>query len=155
MKPGFFGSHATSKTFKIFCLYSQGHLNFMENPIIRIAAKFQYKIPSLRTLAVMDTISWSLGRPQGKSCTFLQSWSRKVAVDVNTFLRPNLRNWCWKPFSEMLLLKLLLLMLLLLSYDKFYYKLRQVLQGAVIITKCDRTVTQASKTWFQDRRTKW
>ena len=28
----------------------------MENPIIRIAAKFQYKIPSLRTLAVMDTI---------------------------------------------------------------------------------------------------
>ena len=28
----------------------------MENPIIRIAAKFQYKIPSLRPLAAMDTM---------------------------------------------------------------------------------------------------
>ena len=55
----------------------------------------------------------------------------------------------------MLLLKLLLSLLLLFSCDKFYYKLRLVLQGAVIITKCDRTVTQASKKWFQDRRTKW
>ena len=46
----------------------------MENPIIRIAAKFQYKkIPSLRTVAVMDIISWSRGRLQGKGqCTFLQ-----------------------------------------------------------------------------------
>ena len=33
----------------------------MENPIIPIAAKFQYKIPSLRTLTVMETISWSRG----------------------------------------------------------------------------------------------
>ena len=33
----------------------------MENPIITIAAKFQYKIPSLRTLTVMETISWSRG----------------------------------------------------------------------------------------------
>ena len=56
MKPNFLVSRATSKTFKIFCLYSQGHLTFMENPIIRIAAKFQYKIPSLQTLAVMDTM---------------------------------------------------------------------------------------------------
>ena len=54
----------------------------MENPITRISAQFQYKIPSLRTLAVMR------GRPRRNSCTFLQrSWSRKAAVDVNTFLR--------------------------------------------------------------------
>ena len=33
----------------------------MENPIIPIAAKFQYKIPSLRTLTVMETMSWSRG----------------------------------------------------------------------------------------------
>ena len=56
MKPDFFVCRATSKTFKIFCLYSQGRLTFMENPIIRIAAKFQYKIPSLRPLAAMDTM---------------------------------------------------------------------------------------------------
>ena len=57
MKPDYFAARATSKTF----LKSQGHLNFMENPIIPIAAKFQYKIPSLRTLTVMETISWSRG----------------------------------------------------------------------------------------------
>ena len=123
----------------------------MKNPIIRIAAKFQNKIPSLRILAVMDTISWSRCRPHRNSCTFLQrSWSRKDAVDVSTFLRPHLRNWCWKPFSGMLLLKLLLLLLLLLSlllflvladddacpptiffkfitkFERCYYKVRQL-----------------------------
>ena len=51
MKLDFFVVRATSKTFKIVCLYSQGHLTFeRENPTIRIAAKFQYKIPSLGTL---------------------------------------------------------------------------------------------------------
>ena len=99
----------------------------------------------MRTLAVMDTISWSRCRPHRNSCTFLQRpWSRKDAVDVSTFLRPHLRNWCWKPFSGMLLLKLLLLLLLLLllhvvsccrrwwylSSDhifQVYYKVRKVL----------------------------
>ena len=38
----------------------------MENPITRIAAKFQNKFPSLLTLAVMR------GRPRKKSFTFLQ-----------------------------------------------------------------------------------
>ena len=59
----FFVFYATSKTFKIFCLYSHGQLTFMKSLIILIAAKFQYVIPSLRTLAVTDTISWSWGRP--------------------------------------------------------------------------------------------
>ena len=73
MKLDFFVAPATTKTFKIFCLvYSHGHITFMENPIIRIAAKFQYKIPSLRSLAVMDTISWFRDRPHRKSCIFLQ-----------------------------------------------------------------------------------
>jgi len=76
----FFVSRATGKPFKIFCLYSQGNLTFTENPIIGIAAKFQYKIPSLRALAVMDTISWSSGHPHRKSCTFLQrSWTLSSA----------------------------------------------------------------------------
>ena len=66
----------------------------MENPIIRIAAKFQYKNPSLPTLAVMDTISWSLGRPHRKSRTFLQrSWIRKAG-----------RSWC-EHFSRQLVMK--------------------------------------------------
>ena len=48
--------------------YSQGHLTFMENPLVRIAAKFQYKIPSLRTDSrFTDTISWSQGRPHRKT----------------------------------------------------------------------------------------
>ena len=87
----------------------------MENPIIPIAAKFQFNIPSLRTLAVMDTISWSRGRLHRKSCTFpRRSWIRKVAIDVNTFFRPPLKNWCWKPFSGMLVLLFLLLSMMLL-----------------------------------------
>ena len=92
MKPDFFVARATSKTFKIIWfihnyLSPEGHLTFMDNPIIRIAAKFQYKLPLLRTLAVMDTISWSRGRPhrKGYRCTSLQrSWSPKAAVDVTT-----------------------------------------------------------------------
>ena len=145
----------------------------MENPLIQIAAKFQYKIPSMRTLAVMDTISWSRCRPHRNSCTFLQRpWSRKDAVDVSTFLRPHLRNWCWKPFSGMLLLKLLLLLLLVLllhvvsccrrwwylSSDhifQVYYKVRKVLllsatalllQSATGITKCDNFIIKCNRT---------
>ena len=58
-----------------------------------------------------------------------------------TFLRPSLRNWFWKPFSEMLLLKLLLLLLfryvLLQKCDNFitkcdrYHKVRWLLQSAI------------------------
>ena len=64
MKPDLFVARATSKTFKIFCLYNhlspEGHLTFMDNPIIGIAAKFQYKLPLLRTLAVTGTQSHGL-----------------------------------------------------------------------------------------------
>ena len=64
MKPDLFVARATRKTFKIFCLYNhlspEGHLAFMDNPIIRVAAKFQYKLPLLRTLAVTGTQSHDL-----------------------------------------------------------------------------------------------
>ena len=51
------------------------------------------------------------------SCTSLhRSWSWKAAVDVNIFLRPHLRNWCWKPFSGMLTLSLLLLLILIIGF---------------------------------------
>ena len=43
-----------------------------------------------------------------------RSWSWKAAVDVNIFLRPHLRNWCWKPFSGMLSLSLLLTIMILI-----------------------------------------
>ena len=87
----------------------------------------------------MDSISWSRGRPHRRSCTFLRrSWSRKVAID--TFLRPHLKNWCWKPFSGMLVL-------LFLSWRWWYLLfgllvLRQsilsLLQSATsVIAKCD------------------
>ena len=56
----------------------------MENPIIRIAATFKYKLPLLWTVAVLVTISWSRGRPHIKSCTSLHiSCSQKAVVDVN------------------------------------------------------------------------
>ena len=65
MKPDFFVTRATSKTFKIFWLIHnhfspEGHLTFMDNPIIRIATKFQYKLPLLRTLVVTGTQSHGL-----------------------------------------------------------------------------------------------
>ena len=72
----------------------------------------------------MDTISWSRGRLHKKSCTFLRrSWSRKVAIDVNTFLRPHLKNWCWKPFSGILVLLyfLLSMMILIIWFTLLYY----------------------------------
>ena len=151
MKPDFFAARDTSKMFKIFCLiYSQGHLTFMENPIVRIAAKVQYKIPSLRTDSrFTDTISWSQGRPHRESCTFLQrSWSRKVEVDVNTFVRPHLRNWWWKPFSGTLLLLLLLLLLLfyiiiiivvvvVVDDDNYYWVYLPSDHAFEVYSKCD------------------
>ena len=98
LKPDFFVTRATSKTFKIFWLIHnhfspEGHLTFMDNPIIRIATKFQYKLTLLRTLAVMDsdTISWSQGGPQRKSYryTSLQRSSQlnDITCLVNAFLR--------------------------------------------------------------------
>ena len=127
----------------------------MENQMIRIAAKFQYKIPSPRTLASMDTVSWSWSRPHRKTCTFLQkSWIRKATVDMNTFVHPQLRNWCRKPFSgkllSLLLLLLLSMMILIIGFicpptihfkfitkcNKCYYKVRQVLQSATKHSLC-------------------
>ena len=64
IKPDLSVARATSKTFKIFCLYNhlspEGHLNFMDNPIIWIAAKFKFKFPLLRSLAVPGIQSYSL-----------------------------------------------------------------------------------------------
>ena len=84
-------------------------------------------------LAVLVTILCSRGRPHVKSCTSLhRSWSWKAAVDVNIFLRPHLRNWCWKPFSGMLLLSLLLsIMILIIGFTcpaTIHFK---------FMTKCD------------------
>ena len=115
----------------------------------------------------MDSISWSRGRPHRKSCTFLRrSWCRKAAIDVNTFLRPHLKNWCWKPFSGMLVLLFLLLSMMILiiwftflrrsilsfrlqgatrviaKFDSFnYYKVRWSVSrkwDSYFITKCNR-----------------
>ena len=122
----------------------------MENPIIRIAAKLQYKkIPSLRTVAVMDIISWSRGRPQRKGqCTFLQrSWSRKAPVDVKTFLRPYLRNWCWKPFTAgKLSLLLLSVMILIIGLLVLRLSTSSLLQRATayFITYCDGLLLQSA-----------
>ena len=55
----------------------------MENPIIGIAAKFQYKISSIRTLAVVDTFSWSRGRLHRKELYF-----------PTKILKSGERSWC-------------------------------------------------------------
>ena len=150
------------------CFYNhlspQEHLTFTDKPIIRITAKFQYKVLLLRTLTVINTISLRhglevvlIGRVR---CSSPQRfWSRKATVDVSTFLRPHLRNWSWKPFSELFLLSslwsssLLLLLLLFLMmifiigltcpptiHFKFITKCDSLflLQSATsVITKCD------------------
>ena len=55
----------------------------MENPIIGIAAKFQYKISSIRILAVVDTFSWSRGRLHRKELYF-----------PTKILKSEERSWC-------------------------------------------------------------
>ena len=85
-----------------------------------------------------------------------RSGSRKAAVDVNTFLRPHLRNWSWKQFSWVIIITVVVdddtyYRVYLSSehrstfqvgnwkYDKCYYKVRHhLLQKATIFfTKCD------------------
>ena len=140
----------------------------MENPIIRIAAKFQYKNPSLPTLAVMDTISWSLGRPHRKSRTFLQrSWIRKAG-----------RSWC-EHFSRQLVMKTvqwnviyyycwwwwyLLLRLLVLrpsiwsllqSATAYFTKCDSVfLQSATDFTKCNDSIAKCDR-YYKVRQNRW
>ena len=69
----------------------------MENPIIPIAAKFQYKIPSLRTLTVMETISWSRGDVRIERVVDLEA-GRPQLMRCEHFLRPagpaHLISWC-------------------------------------------------------------
>ena len=65
MKPDFFVARATSKTFKIIWLIhnhlsSEGHLTFMDNPIIRIAAKFPNKNSHYYGLLLLWTLSHGL-----------------------------------------------------------------------------------------------
>ena len=162
------------------CFYNhlnspEEHLTFTDKPIIRITAKFQYKVLLLRTLTVINTISLRhglevvlIGRVR---CTSPQRfWSRKATVDVSTFLRPHLRNWCWKPFSEhgelllllslssstsSLLLLLFLMMTLIIGFtcpptihfkfitkcdSLFYYKVRWS-----VITKCDNLIAKCER----------
>ena len=121
MKSNFFVARASSKTFKVFCLYSvQSPFAwrtpyFYGQPTIRIDANFQNKLPLLRPLAVMDTMSWSPGSPHRKSCTSLQrSWSQKAAVDLNTFLRPHLRNWCWKPVQWNVIIIIIIIIIIMI-----------------------------------------
>ena len=158
-----FVSRATCKTFKIFCLYSQGNLTFMENPIIGIAVKFQYNIPTLRTLVVMDTISWSSGSTRWSAQKEL-CFPTKI---LNTFLCPHLWKWCWKPFSGMLILFIILIVVVVVDvvYDdtyywvywssdhqfQVYYIVRQLLlQGATahFITKCTGLLLQSAIAFF-------
>ena len=112
------------------CFYNhlspEQHLTFRDKPIIRITAKFQYKVLLLRTLTVINTISLRhglevvlIGRAR---CTSPQRvWSQKATVDVSMLpLKAQSIRACSKPFSELLLLLLslssssLLLLLLLL-----------------------------------------
>ena len=65
MKPDFFVARATSKTFKIIWLIHnhlspEGHLTFMDNPIIRIAAKFPNKNSHYYGLLLLWTLSHGL-----------------------------------------------------------------------------------------------
>ena len=49
--------------------------------------------------------------------TFLQrSWSRKVAVDVNTFLHPHLRNWSWKLFSGIIIIIVIIIIIIIIIF---------------------------------------
>ena len=86
----------------------------MENPIIPIAAKFQYKIPSLRTLTVMETISWSRGDVRIERVVDLEA-GRPQLMRCEHFPPPR-----WPGPLDKLVLKtvrwnVLLLLLLLLS----------------------------------------
>ena len=159
------------------CFYNhlspQEHLTFRDKPIIRITAKFQHKVLLLRTLAVINTISLRhglevvlIGRVR---CTSPQRfWSRKATVDVSTFLRPHLRNWCWKPFSEhgdllllslssssssllLLLLLLFLMITLIIGLLVLRPSISSLLQSATayFITKCAGLLLQSATILLQ------
>ena len=150
MKPDFFIARAIrvklEKYFSYTITFRQKDtlLFWAINPILRIT---DFKFPLLRT-----PIRCSWGRPHIKNCTCLQrSWSRKTAVDVNTFHRPHLKNWeCYYYYYYYyyycccccccrwwyLLLGLLVLRPSILS---LLQSATILLQSTIGITKCDRT----------------
>ena len=71
----------------------------MENPIIPKAAKFRYKIPSLRTLTVMETISWSRGDVRIERVVDLE------AVRPQLVRREHFPPPCWPSSLDTLVLK--------------------------------------------------
>ena len=71
----------------------------MENPIIPKAAKFRYKIPSLRTLTVMETISWSRGDVRIERVVDLE------AVRPQLVRREHFPPPCWPSPLDTLVLK--------------------------------------------------
>ena len=81
----------------------------MENQIIPIAAKFQYKIPSLRTLTVMETISWSRGDVRIERVVDLEA-GRSQLMRCEHFPPPR-----WPGPLDKLVLKTVQLNVLLLS----------------------------------------
>ena len=71
----------------------------MENPIIPKAAKFRYRIPSLRTLTVMETISWSRGDVRIERVVDLE------AVRPQLMRREHFPPPCWPSPLDTLVLK--------------------------------------------------
>ena len=126
MKPDFSFTRATGKT---FCLYNhlstEGH-TFMDNPIIRIAAINSNTNSHDHRLSPLWTLSHGLEVVRIERVVHVhvlpyRSWTRKAAVDVNTFLR--LGKLVLKTVQCMECLSLLLLLLLLLMMMKIQYLL--------------------------------
>ena len=164
----FFVFHATSKNIKIFCLYSHGQLTFMKSLIILIAAKFQYVIPSLRTLAVTYTHGLEVVRIE-------------TVYSPTKILKPERCSWREHfppPLLEKLVLKtvqwnviiiiiiIIIIIVVVVVVDDYtycwvylssdhpfqvYYKMRQVLlqsTTAYFIAKCDCLSLQSARAFL-------
>ena len=70
-----------------------------------------------------------------------RSGTRKAAVDVNTFLRPHLRNWSWKQFSGVINITVVV-------DDDTYYRVylssehRSISSWQLKVRKCYHVITR-------------
>ena len=130
MKPDFSVTRATGKTFCLNHLSTEGH-TFMDNPIIRIAAINSNTNFHDHRLSPLCTLSHGLEVVRIERVVHVhvlpyRSWTRKAAVDVNTFLRPGKLVLKTVQCMECLLLLLLLLLMMMM-------KIQYLLLGLLVL----------------------
>ena len=116
------------------------------NPIVGIAAKFKFKSPLLRTLAVMFTIAWSRVRPHRKSKVLLPYKDLEVG-------RPQLM-WTlstaptWEVENVIIIVIIVVVVVVVVGNDTYYWVYLSSDHPCQVYYKVRHALLQSAKVCF-------